>query len=161
MATSYNVGRIGSTLSPLLIGIAATNYSIGLGIGLLGIAYAVCALIPGLVHQGKDVRSESRRGGIRCVTAKRLRHHGAAGGSPAPAGNTNEGALLVAQRDDRIHIGGSSRWKITGHECDRGQDDRDRGECHAVGRADAEEQAGHDSRQRRRADEPQQRSRPP
>jgi AAHS family cis,cis-muconate transporter-like MFS transporter len=48
VGTSYNLGRIGSTLSPLLIGIAATNYSIGLGIGLLGIAYALCALIPGL-----------------------------------------------------------------------------------------------------------------
>ena len=35
-------------LSPLLIGMAATNYSIGLGIGLLGISYAVCALVPGL-----------------------------------------------------------------------------------------------------------------
>lgn len=48
VGTSYNLGRIGSTLSPLLIGIAASNYSIGLGIGLLGIAYAVCALIPGV-----------------------------------------------------------------------------------------------------------------
>ena len=48
VGTSYNVGRIGSTLSPLLIGVAASTYSIGLGIGLLGISYAVCALVPGL-----------------------------------------------------------------------------------------------------------------
>jgi AAHS family cis,cis-muconate transporter-like MFS transporter len=48
VGTSYNLGRIGSTLSPLLIGMAATRYSIGLGIGLLGISYAVCALIPGI-----------------------------------------------------------------------------------------------------------------
>ena len=48
VATSYNFGRIGSTLSPLLIGMAATNYSIGLGIALLGISYAVCALVPGV-----------------------------------------------------------------------------------------------------------------
>jgi MFS transporter, AAHS family, cis,cis-muconate transporter len=48
VGASYNLGRIGSTLSPLLIGIAASSYSIGLGIGLLGIAYAVCALVPGL-----------------------------------------------------------------------------------------------------------------
>lgn len=48
VATSYNFGRIGSTLSPLLIGMAATKYSIGFGIGLLGISYAVCALVPGL-----------------------------------------------------------------------------------------------------------------
>jgi MFS transporter, AAHS family, cis,cis-muconate transporter len=48
VGTSYNLGRIGSMVSPLLIGMAADRYSIGLGIGLLGITYAVCALIPGL-----------------------------------------------------------------------------------------------------------------
>jgi MFS transporter, AAHS family, cis,cis-muconate transporter len=48
VGTSYNLGRIGSMASPLLIGMAADRYSIGLGIGLLGIAYAVCALIPGV-----------------------------------------------------------------------------------------------------------------
>jgi AAHS family cis,cis-muconate transporter-like MFS transporter len=48
VATSYNLGRIGSTLSPVLIGLAATQYSIGFGIALLGISYAVCALVPGL-----------------------------------------------------------------------------------------------------------------
>jgi AAHS family cis,cis-muconate transporter-like MFS transporter len=48
MSTSYNIGRIGSTISPLLIGTVATTYSIGFGIALLGVAYAVCALIPGL-----------------------------------------------------------------------------------------------------------------
>ena len=47
VATSYNIGRVGSTLSPLLIGMAATRYSIGLGIALLGVSYAVCALVPG------------------------------------------------------------------------------------------------------------------
>ena len=46
VATSYSIGRVGSTLSPLLIGLAASRYSIGLGIGLLGISYAVCALVP-------------------------------------------------------------------------------------------------------------------
>ena len=48
VGVSYNLGRIGSTVSPLLIGLAASSYSIGLGIGLLGISYAVCALVPGL-----------------------------------------------------------------------------------------------------------------
>jgi AAHS family cis,cis-muconate transporter-like MFS transporter len=48
MSTSYNVGRIGSTISPLLIGTVATTYSIGFGIALLGVSYAICALIPGL-----------------------------------------------------------------------------------------------------------------
>ena len=53
VATSYNLGRIGSMLSPLLIGMAAANHSIGLGIGLLGISYAVCALVPGLFIREK------------------------------------------------------------------------------------------------------------
>ena len=53
VATSYNIGRVGSTLSPILIGIAASSYSIGLGIGLLGISYAVCALVPGLFIREK------------------------------------------------------------------------------------------------------------
>jgi MFS transporter, AAHS family, cis,cis-muconate transporter len=48
VATSYNVGRVGSTISPVLIGMAATQYSIGFGIALLGISYALCALVPGL-----------------------------------------------------------------------------------------------------------------
>jgi AAHS family cis,cis-muconate transporter-like MFS transporter len=48
VGAAYNLGRIGATMSPLLIGLAATRYSIGLGIGLLGFSYAVCALIPGL-----------------------------------------------------------------------------------------------------------------
>jgi MFS transporter, AAHS family, cis,cis-muconate transporter len=53
VATSYNLGRIGSTLSPLLIGMAAMHYSIGLGIALLGISYAVCALVPGMFIREK------------------------------------------------------------------------------------------------------------
>jgi len=43
VGTSDNVGRIGSTISPLLIGTMATTYSIGAGIALLGVAYAICA----------------------------------------------------------------------------------------------------------------------
>ena len=53
VATSYNIGRIGSTVSPLMVGLAATHYSIGAGIALLGIAYAVCGLIPGLFIREK------------------------------------------------------------------------------------------------------------
>jgi AAHS family cis,cis-muconate transporter-like MFS transporter len=48
VGAAYNLGRIGATVSPLLIGLAASTYSIGAGIALLGIAYAVCALIPGV-----------------------------------------------------------------------------------------------------------------
>jgi AAHS family cis,cis-muconate transporter-like MFS transporter len=53
VGTSYSIGRVGSTLSPLLIGVAASRHSIGLGIGLLGVSYAVCALIPGLFIREK------------------------------------------------------------------------------------------------------------
>jgi AAHS family cis,cis-muconate transporter-like MFS transporter len=48
VGTAYNIGRIGATISPLLIGYAATQYSIGLGLALLGVSYLACALIPGL-----------------------------------------------------------------------------------------------------------------
>ncbi|MDD5168924.1 MAG: hypothetical protein PHN75_08905, partial [Syntrophales bacterium] len=34
-------------ISPLMIGFVSVQYSIALGIGLLGIAYAICAIIPG------------------------------------------------------------------------------------------------------------------
>jgi AAHS family cis,cis-muconate transporter-like MFS transporter len=47
VGTSYNLGRIGSTLSPLLIGVVASQYSIGAGIGLLGLSYAACGVVPG------------------------------------------------------------------------------------------------------------------
>lgn len=76
VATSYNIGRIGSTLSPLLIGMAATNYSIGLGIALLGISYAVCALVPGVWIQEKlfdpqAVESPAAAPGDRAAVAAR------------------------------------------------------------------------------------------
>jgi hypothetical protein len=32
VGTSYNIGRVGSTISPILIGRGATDYSIGLGV---------------------------------------------------------------------------------------------------------------------------------
>lgn len=53
VGAAYNLGRIGATLSPLLIGLAASRYSIGLGLSLLGISYAVCALLPGLFIREK------------------------------------------------------------------------------------------------------------
>ena len=53
MATSYNIGRIGSMISPLLIGWAATSYSIGVGIATCGIAYLMCALLPGIFIKEK------------------------------------------------------------------------------------------------------------
>lgn len=53
VGATYNIGRIGSTLSPLMIGMAASRYSIGAGIALLGVSYAICALIPGLFIREK------------------------------------------------------------------------------------------------------------
>jgi AAHS family cis,cis-muconate transporter-like MFS transporter len=48
VAAAYNIGRVGSTLSPLMIGFVATTYSVGFGIALLGVSYGICGLIPGL-----------------------------------------------------------------------------------------------------------------
>jgi len=53
VATSYNIGRIGSMTSPVLIGYVSTNYSIALGLALLGIAYAICGIVPGLFIRNK------------------------------------------------------------------------------------------------------------
>jgi len=50
---SHNVGRVGAAASPLLVGLAAERYSIGAGIALLGVAYPVCALVPGLFIRDK------------------------------------------------------------------------------------------------------------
>jgi AAHS family cis,cis-muconate transporter-like MFS transporter len=72
VGTSYNLGRVGSALSPLLIGFAASSHSIGLGLGLLGISYAICALVPGLfirekMYDPKAVASPAP--GDTCATA--------------------------------------------------------------------------------------------
>jgi AAHS family cis,cis-muconate transporter-like MFS transporter len=53
VGAAYNLGRIGATLSPIMIGFAASRYSIGLGLGLLGISYAICALVPGFFIREK------------------------------------------------------------------------------------------------------------
>jgi AAHS family cis,cis-muconate transporter-like MFS transporter len=53
MAAAHAIGRTGSTISPLLIGWAATNFSITLGIALLGVSYAICGLIPGFFIREK------------------------------------------------------------------------------------------------------------
>ncbi len=53
LSTAYNIGRVGSTISPLMIGWVASAYTIGAGIALLGISYALMALIPGLFIREK------------------------------------------------------------------------------------------------------------
>ena len=60
MAASYNIGRLGETISPLLIGWAASNYSITLGIAALGISYAITGLIPGLFIREKMFDPEAK-----------------------------------------------------------------------------------------------------
>ena len=67
VGAAYNIGRVGSTLSPLLIGVAAETYSIGAGIGLLGIAYAVCALVPGLYINEKMFDTSALREEAKAV----------------------------------------------------------------------------------------------
>ena len=53
MSTSYSVGRIGSIVSPVMIGWAAIHYSIGAGIAICGVAYLICALLPGIFIREK------------------------------------------------------------------------------------------------------------
>ena len=53
MSTSYNIGRIGSIISPVFIGWAATNYTIGAGIATCGIAYLITTLLPGIFIKEK------------------------------------------------------------------------------------------------------------
>lgn len=45
---AYNMGRIGAALAPVLIGVIATQYSIGAGLIVMGAAYCLTGLIPAL-----------------------------------------------------------------------------------------------------------------
>ena len=46
LGTAYNLGRIGAMTAPIMIGFVSSQYSIALGIALLGIGYVICGLIP-------------------------------------------------------------------------------------------------------------------
>ncbi|MGO9139353.1 MAG: MFS transporter [Syntrophales bacterium] len=71
LSTAYNLGRIGSAISPLMIGYLATTYTVGAGIALLGISYAFMAFIPGFFIpekmydpkslQAADIRAETEK----------------------------------------------------------------------------------------------------
>lgn len=50
---AYNLGRIGAALAPWLIGVVATQYSIGLGMVMMGVAYFLTGLIPALFIREK------------------------------------------------------------------------------------------------------------
>ncbi len=46
MGTAHNIGKFGAMSAPLLIGAVSAQYSIALGIGLMGLTYLICGLIP-------------------------------------------------------------------------------------------------------------------
>ena len=73
MASSYALGRFGSTVSPLLIGLAASRFSLRPGIGLLGIAYAICALVPGMFIPEKAFDPKAIEPGCLRPSPDRLR----------------------------------------------------------------------------------------
>jgi AAHS family cis,cis-muconate transporter-like MFS transporter len=53
VSTANSFGKIGSMLSPILIGFIAEKYSISIGIAVLGVAYVFAGLIPGLFIREK------------------------------------------------------------------------------------------------------------
>lgn len=53
MSTSYNAGRIGSIISPAMIGWIAVEGSIGAGIITCALAYLVATLLPGILIKDK------------------------------------------------------------------------------------------------------------
>jgi MFS transporter, AAHS family, cis,cis-muconate transporter len=53
MSTSYNAGRIGSIISPAMIGWIAVEGSIGAGIIACALAYLVATLLPGILIKDK------------------------------------------------------------------------------------------------------------
>ena len=50
---AYNIGRFGAAIAPLVIGIIAEAQSIGFGLAVLGIAYALSGIIPALFIREK------------------------------------------------------------------------------------------------------------
>jgi AAHS family cis,cis-muconate transporter-like MFS transporter len=53
VAAQSSVGKIGSVSAPVFVGMMAEQNSIGVGIAALGIAYAICALIPAVFIREK------------------------------------------------------------------------------------------------------------
>ena len=50
---TYNIGRVGAAVAPWLIGLIATQYSIGLGLVVMGGAYFMTGIIPALFIREK------------------------------------------------------------------------------------------------------------
>jgi AAHS family cis,cis-muconate transporter-like MFS transporter len=53
VAAQSSIGKIGSITAPVFVGMMAQSNSIGFGIATLGIAYAICALVPALFIREK------------------------------------------------------------------------------------------------------------
>lgn len=53
VGAAYNVGRIGAAMAPLVIGYLASQWSIGMGFLVMGVAYFICGLIPALFIKEK------------------------------------------------------------------------------------------------------------
>ncbi|MBO0999984.1 MFS transporter [Bacillus sp. SD075] len=53
VGVSYNIGRFGAAIAPVTIGIIAESHSIGFGLAILGIAYALAGIIPALFIKEK------------------------------------------------------------------------------------------------------------
>ncbi|WP_151965660.1 MFS transporter [Acinetobacter soli] len=51
---AYNVGRLGAAIAPATIGFLASGGSIGLGFLVMGAAYLICGVIPGLLIKEKQ-----------------------------------------------------------------------------------------------------------
>ena len=50
---AYNIGRLGAAVAPIIIGIIAQSSSIGFGLAILGIAYALSGIIPAIFIKEK------------------------------------------------------------------------------------------------------------
>lgn len=50
---AYNIGRVGAAAAPIVIGMIATQKSIGFGLALLGVSYALSGIIPALFIKEK------------------------------------------------------------------------------------------------------------
>lgn len=82
VSTAFNMGRIGAMVSPVMIGSAASRYSIGAGLALLAVSYVLCALVPALfipekMYDPKAVETASARvGAAEADSAKVARRPG-------------------------------------------------------------------------------------
>lgn len=64
---AYNIGRIGAAVAPALIGVIATQYSIGAGLMAMGVAYCLTGITPALFIPEKmyDPQGSSRPASTR------------------------------------------------------------------------------------------------